>query len=241
MKIYYGIDRKCCIPHVENPLVSVRTIEKRKSPLVTDKDWFMDSGAFTYLKQFGKYPLSIEKYLSIVSKFNPSLWTIQDWCCEQTVLTSTGLNVLQHIGHTIESGRQLIDYNDNVVMVVQGWSNRDYLTCVDYIRDYGLFTKVLGIGTICGRKNPREVFEILKAIKASIPDYCKVHAFGLSLNLLKFKEIFDLIDSVDTNAYDFWRDNSRNETIVNSLLEYKKKVDILIEKNKKQSILEVGE
>lgn len=199
----------------------------------------MDSGAFTYLKQFGKYPISIGKYLNIVIKFNPSLWTIQDWCCEPRVLNSTGLNVLQHIGNTIESGRQLIDFNDNVVMVVQGWHYKDYLTCVDYICDNGLFTKILGIGTICGRRNPREVYEILKGIKASIPDYCKVHAFGLSINLLKFKEIFDLVDSVDTNAYDFWRDNSRNETIINALLEYKNKVNALIEKNKKQSILEV--
>lgn len=238
MKIYYGIDRKCLVSHVENPMISFRTMIKRKSSLIDNgKEWFMDSGAYTFLKEYGQYPISIGKYLKTINQFSPTLWSIQDWTCEPSVLRSTRLNVLHHIGNTIESGRQLIDFNDNCVMVVQGWTIRDYLTCIDYIRDYNLFTKILGIGTICGRTDVKEVYGILKSIKAEIPDYCKIHAFGLSLNLLKYKEIFDRVDSIDTNAYDFYRFDSKNETIINALLEYQKKVHKVIDKNKKQSII----
>ena len=102
----------------------------------------MDSGAFTYLKEYGKFPFTYGEYLRAVEKFKPSNWACMDWCCEQPILNATGLNVLQHIGNTIEYGRQLIDYDkDSFVMVCQGWSTRDYLTCIDYIRDYNLFTK----------------------------------------------------------------------------------------------------
>jgi len=238
MKIYYGIDRKCCIPYVDHAMISFRTMMKRKTPIIDNgTDWFMDSGAFTFLKQYGEYPIKIGTYLKTVNYFNPNRWAIQDWCCEPSVLRSTGLNVLQHIGNTVESGRQLIDFNDKCVMVIQGWTKRDYLTCIDYIHDYNLFTEMMGIGTICGRTDVREVFDILKSIKAEIPDYCKVHCFGLSLNLLKYKEIYDQVFSVDTNAYDFWRLDSTNETIINNLIQYKKKVDNVMNKNKKQSIL----
>jgi hypothetical protein len=240
IKVYYGLDRKRFADVVDNCMISFRTMRKRKTG-ITNKDWFMDSGAFTYLKNEGKYPFSYGEYLRAVSKFKPTLFANMDWCCEETVLKSTGLNVLQHIGHTVENGRQLIDYNkDKFVMVLQGWNERDYLTCIDYCKDYGLITKVIGVGSICGRTNPKDVYEILKAIKYEIPDTCKIHCFGFSINLLKYKELYDRIDSIDTFAW--CREYGLNKRgivseRIETLIEYQKKVERIIDNNHFQSVL----
>lgn len=242
MKVYYGVDRKAFSKVVDKPMISFRTMSKRKSPIVEDgKEWFMDSGAFTYLKQYGKYPFSYGRYLRAVTDFKPTYFACMDWCCEETVLKSTGLNVIQHIGNTIESGRQLIDFNKNhFVMVLQGWNTRDYLTCIDYCKDYGLLTHVMGVGTICGRTDPKQVSDILKAIKYELPDQTKIHCFGFSLNLLKYKELFDRIDSIDTFAWCREYGLCKNGAVVNrveTLLNYIKKVNRIIETNNFQSVL----
>jgi len=243
MEYFIGIDRQTFTEYVDQPMFSVRTILNRKSRIKSKGKWFLDSGAFTYLKNDGKFPYTIGKYLSVVGFQKPDYWACMDWCCEDTVLKSTGLSVLQHVGNTVENGRQLIDFDkDSFVMVLQGWDVRDYLTCLDYCKDQGLLTEKLGIGTICGRTDQKQVYDILKSIKAELPDWVKIHCFGLSLNLLKYKEIFDRIDSIDTFAW------SRNfglkllngvtkEMRIEAIKNYNRKLDDLIEKNNKQSVL----
>jgi len=244
MKVYYGVDRKKYAQLIDNPMVSVRTMLKRKSNIVSNgKEWFMDSGAFTYLKQLGKFPYTYGEYLGAVAKFNPSYFACMDWCCEKTVRNRTKFTVDTHIDLTIENGIQLIDFDKNkFVMVVQGLEWNDYATCIEKIREQGLFTPVMGVGTICGRTNPREVYDILQAIKFNSPDWVKLHCFGMSINLLKYKEIYQMVDSVDTFAWcrefgltNFGDTNKR----VDALLEYKTKVDAIINKNERQSCLDI--
>ena len=246
MKVYYGVVRKSYAEKVNYPMISVRTMLKRETPITENKqEWFLDSGAYTFLKDQGQYPFTYGKYLQVVSRFNPTHWANMDWCCEPTVLKSTGLSVLQHIANTVESGRQLIDFDRNsFVMVLQGWSVRDYLTCVDYCKDNDLITHVLGIGSICGRTDPREVFDILNSIKAAVPDGCKIHCFGTSINLLKYKEIFDRIDSIDTWAWsrEFGltiMNGVSSSMRIDALLKYQKKVGDIILHNDRQSLLSV--
>ena len=242
MEIYYGVDRKAFADVVQHPMISFRTMRKRKTPIVENgKEWFMDSGAFTYLKNEGKFPFTYGEYLRAVNKFNPTYYANMDWCCEETVLKSTGLNVLQHIGNTVENGRQLIDFDrKRFVMVLQGWTPRDYATCIDYCKDYDLITHTIGIGTICGRTNPKEVYEILKTIKYELPDGCRIHCFGFSINLLKYKELFDRIDSIDTFAWCREYGLTKNGVVterVDTLLNYKKKVDRIVKMNNFQSVM----
>jgi len=245
MKIYYGVDRKKYAELIKHPMISARTMFNRKTPIVKNgKEWFMDSGAFTYLKEFGKFPFSVGKYLGAVAKFEPSYFACMDWCCEQTVRNRTKHTVDTHIALTIENGIDLIDFDKKrFVMVIQGLEWNDYITCVETIREQGLFTPVMGVGTICGRTNPREVFDILKSIKANIPDWVKLHCFGLSINLLQYKEIYDQIDSIDTFAWcrEFGLNNFGNtDERASVLLEYKKKVNRIVNKNDKQNLLDVN-
>ncbi|GAG66859.1 unnamed protein product, partial [marine sediment metagenome] len=75
MKVYYGLDRNYMLQYIEKPMVSVRTIIDRKSSIVDNNNhWFLDSGAYTYIRQYGKYPFTYGKYLEIVNRFHPPLW-----------------------------------------------------------------------------------------------------------------------------------------------------------------------
>lgn len=246
MKVYFGVDRKAFAKVVELPMISFRTMQKRKTPIVTNgKEWFLDSSAFTILKDKGKYPFSYGEYLRAVTKFKPSYYANMDWCCEPDIVKATGLSVLHHISHTVENGRQLIDFDkDKFVMVLQGWTIDDYLTCIDYVKDQGLFTELLGVGSVCIRKNPKEVYYLLKTIKAVIPNWCKLHCFGLSIDMIRFKEIYDRLESVDTYAWcrEFGLcryGNSDTKTRIEVLNQYQDKVKKIVERNKKQSILEI--
>jgi len=151
---------------------------------------------------------------------------------------------LHHIAHTIDNGRQLIDFDKNsFVMVLQGWEISDYLTCIDYARQQGLITPVIGIGTMCCRKDTKDVYELLKQIKFALPDYCKMHCFGLSIDMLKHKEIFDFVDSIDTFAWSrrfglVQGISSTDESRICVLKEYISKVNMIINDNsKKRSLL----
>jgi len=246
MKIYYGVDRKAFAKVVEYPMISFRTMEKRKTPIITNgKEWFMDSGAFTYLRNSGKFPFTYGEYLRVVDKFQPSLFANMDWCCEPDIVKATGLSVLHHIAHTVDNGRQLIDFDKKrFVMVLQGWTIEDYMTCIDYVREQGLFTELIGVGSVCIRKNPKEVFKLLKSVRAVIPDWCNIHCFGLSIDMLQYKEIYDRLESVDTYAWcrEFGLcnyGNSDNESKIKVLKEYQNKVKNIIEKNEKQSYLKL--
>jgi hypothetical protein len=151
--------------------------------------------------------------------------------------------VATHIALTVESGMELIDFDRNkFVMVIQGWDWNDYASCVEQIREQGLFTPVMGIGTICGRTDAKQVYDILTSVKACVPDWVKLHCFGMSLNLLKYKEIYDRVDSVDTFSWcrEFGLTNGGDsDERASVLLEYKTKIENIINKNERQSLLKL--
>ena len=134
MKIYYGVDRKAYAKEVKNPMISFRTMMKRKTPIANGQEWFMDSGAFTFLKEKGHFPFTYGEYLGAVSKFKPTYWANMDWCCEPSVRQRTKHTVDTHIDLTIENGMELIDFDkDSFVMVIQGWELEDYISCCEKI------------------------------------------------------------------------------------------------------------
>lgn len=224
VRVFLGAATRYQVKEIEYPMVSARTLNNRKSSIVKrDKVWFLDSGAYTYLRQYGNYPMSYGQYLRIVENFRPNYWANMDWCCEKQVRDTTGLTVNEHISNTIESGRQLIDFDsDTFVMVMQGWKDDEYLKCVDMATDAGLITDVIGIGSICGRRNPRTVYRILKAIKDNLPSHCKLHGFGISLHLLKYKAIKDIIDSVDTFAWTYDYSTNVKDVLKDDAIRYLK-------------------
>jgi hypothetical protein len=210
MKIYYGVDRKTLAQVVPAAMISIRTLIQRGNFVPKGLDWFMDSGAFTYLLDQGEFPFTVDQYKKYINRFTPPLWACMDYCCEQKVLESTGLSVQDHQQRTTDNGIELIDTAPGFVMVLQGWEVSDYLHHIDQVRDEGLLTKVIGVGSVCRRNATKEILKVLTAIKDNVPDWVNLHGFGVKTDILRHHEAYRLLGSVDTYA---WAYNAQRDYI----------------------------
>ena len=233
MKVYYGIDRQAFVSAIPYAMVSIRSYINRS--FVPDIEWFLDSGAFTFLLKDGKFPFTTDEYVSMVRASKPDIWANMDWCCEENVLKSTGLTVKDHIQKTVENGRALIDRAPGFVMILQGYEESDYLECIDMSRDAGLLTPIMGIGTLCRRNATMDILSIAERIRREIPDHIKLHGFGVKTDILKIPRIYQLLHSVDTYA---WAYNAQKEYVKGEgynafgrrkLTQYRKNLEMIIE------------
>ena len=72
-----------------------------------------------------------------------------DYPCEPSVREKVGYNVRHAQEMTNDNQIKLLDLNVNTQMVVQGWTIPEYLENLDKIKEQGLLTERLGIGSIC--------------------------------------------------------------------------------------------
>jgi hypothetical protein len=91
------------------------------------------------------------------------------------------------------------------MIVVQGYHPEEYAYCCELYKRYGIVTARVGVGSLCIRKysksGVREVSTILKTVRECLPDWVKLHAFGLNIKFLRHKTIFELLYSSDSAAY----------------------------------------
>ena len=95
----------------------------------------------------------------------------------------------------------------------------------------------MGIGSVCRRNADSDIIEIIKTIKKELPDHIKLHAFGVKISILKNKEIFDALDSIDTFAWNWGCMNCkgiRYDTFIKMLKEYQIKLNRIIKRQEEQ-------
>lgn len=198
--IYYGVDRRCQAEVAPRCMVSVRTMARRRIPIVPPgTPWLMDSGAFTYLTREGSFPLGPKAYGDLAERWKPDGWFTQDWPCEPMVVKATGLSVREHMERTVDSAMALKDRG--AWTVVQGWTLADYLWCLDRLREQGCLTPTLGVGSTCRRHAGREVLALLRALKKEVPGGTRLHAFGVKTSILSMLGGWVGFDSADTFAW----------------------------------------
>jgi len=102
---------------------------------------------------------------------------------------------------TVENARWLVENckSTQVVPVIQGYKLSEYKKCINLLKENDLVSDYLGVGSICIRKDERDVYQILKLCKKETKT--NLHAFGLSLNFVKNKKIRNLVSSFDTFAW----------------------------------------
>ena len=205
MKIYLGIQHARDIGVSPPNSVSLRQIMDRKSRWPDKSDWFLDSGAFTFITDFCGYPISIQEYKETLTAHNPTLWSTLDYPCEEICTYATGADVTQHIDWTTENSQRLIDFRDGFVHVIQGRSLEDYLYAVDQAKSLGLLTPLTGLGTLCRRNNVPTILYLLKEIRKVIPSNIALHGFGIKKTVLRYKEAYETLSSIDTYAWNFER------------------------------------
>ncbi len=91
------------------------------------------------------------------------------------------------------------------MIVVQGYLPEEYAFCCELYKRYGIVTARVGIGSLCIRKYSEnavhEIKTILETVKQHLPSQCRLHASGLNIRFLKYREILGLIHSSDSAAY----------------------------------------
>lgn len=182
---------------------------------------FIDSGGYSFIKGMGEYETSHAEYLDWIERVEPELFALRDYPCEPDVLEKHDRTVRDHQQMTTRDHRELMDeieernIDADPVAVVQGRSVDEYLRHVDDLRDRGLLTDVLGVGSVCGRHALKEIKPIVKAIDDATPSRVSLHGFGLKIQSLEVPEIYDRLNSADSMAYSYSaRTDSRQRDIM---------------------------
>lgn len=190
-------------------MFSLRRLKGRHSPVsFKNQDWIMDSGAFSEVSMNGKYTFTPEEYLHYVELHQPSLFFNMDYMCELFVLQKTGLTVREHQKKTIENQIKIMDLLDNYKIkgtfagCIQGWQISDYINCIDMLKEQGLITSIMGVGSVCRRNSKKQILEILYAVKQELPNI-KLHGFGIKTDVLKEPLAYGCLDSCDSMAWSF--------------------------------------
>jgi len=239
IEFYYGTTWIWPIQYLPRVMISASFLRTRKSKLKIEKPWMMDSGIGGMFKDGSRPRLSLEEYANIISLHEPPIAWTYDYPCESSIIAKYCYTVSKAQDMTNENTAILRDSYGlkNVMSVVQGWDLNDYLENIDKIKSAGLLTERLGIGSICRRGQTREITRIVKAIHNNVPNWVKLHGFGVKTSVLKTEAIF-LLDSADSSAWNIerryysWGTNGNKGLVwqdkVPYLLNYINKVEELI-------------
>ena len=232
--------------NIENVMISYAT--KNKTAPKTTKKLFVDSGAFSFFFYKNGYNTSHREYLSFVEKKNAYLFANRDFPCEPQLLKKYKTTVKENQKRTINNQIELMDLiddefphlKDKFVAVIQGWQIEEYLYMLDKMKEQGLLTRRIGIGSICRRGQDNEIRKIIFEIRANLPKKYELHAFGVKFSVLKFKDVWDALTSVDSSAFRFLITNNGTPIwlqIKEKVETWIKKIEKLKEKHEKQKLL----
>ena len=210
-EFYYGTSWHWPLPYLPRVMLSYNFIRTLKKPWKIDIPVMLDSGAYSVILKYGKYPYIPEEYAEGISRWHPYIAWTMDYPCEPSVREKGNYDPIQAQEMTNQNQIRLLDLNVNTQMVVQGWEIQDYLENIDRIKEGGLMTERLGIGSICRRGHDREILSIIKAIHNSVPGWVRLHGFGVKTNILRTEGKF-LLYSADSMSWAYsWYNFTRNQ------------------------------
>ena len=183
-EFYYGTSWHWPLPYLPRVMISYNYTRKLKIPWKIEIPFMLDSGAFSVVLKYGKYPYAPKEYAEGIAKWHPDIAWTMDYPCELSVQKRGGYNSRIAQEMTIDNQIRLLDMNANTQMVVQGWEISDYLANLDRIKEQGLLTEHLGIGSICRRGQTTQIARVIRAIHNNIPGWVKLHGFGVKVSVL---------------------------------------------------------
>lgn len=153
-----------------------------------------------------------EDYTSNIELWRPDVAWTMDFPCEPSVRKAGNYDPKQAQILTNENSRKLEELTDFPVShVVQGWTLDDYMRNLELIKEEGLMTGRLGIGSICRRGKTQEVSRIIREVRRNVPGWVKLHGFGIKTDVLNTPARYDLY-SADSMSWAYgWRGFTRNE------------------------------
>jgi hypothetical protein len=246
-EFYYGTSWHWPVQYLPRVMLSYNFLRTIKKPWNMDKSWMMDSGAFSVILKYGKYPYTTEEYAKAISQWHPDIAWTMDYPCEQSVRAKGNYDPLTAQEMTINNQIHLLDTNANTQMVVQGWTVSDYLQNIDRIKEQGLLTERLGIGSVCRRGQNREIARIIRAIHNNVPSWVKLHGFGIKTSVIANTDAKFYLHSADSQSWDYqsrygdWLKGQYNgqtyKDKIPRLLEYVSRIESML--NPVEQLLEV--
>ena len=203
-KFYYGSPWHWPIEYIPRVMLSynyLRTIKHTWKNIAIP--FMLDSGAYSVILKYGKYPFSPEEYSRGIEKWHPDIAWTMDYPCEEKVREAGGYNPLTAQDMTNDNQIKLLDQGVNTQMVVQGYKPEEYLVNLDKIKSAGLLTEHLGIGSICRRGQLREIARIIRLIHNNVPAWVKLHGFGIKTSVLTQTDAKFYLYSADSQSWDY--------------------------------------
>lgn len=233
--MYYGAasgQQRSALRRLEPEGVMISHATACNTPWEGDHETFVDCGGYHHMMSgAGEYDDSDEEYLMYLLKHRPHLYALRDYPCEPDLLQTLGRSVEDQQARTLEHHIKLMDMvsghtlEKNAVSVLQGWTREHYLSHLDDLRDHGLLTDYMAIGSVCRRNADEDIANVVLSVRDALPTGTKLHAFGVKGSVLRFREVVEALDSVDSAAYDYsesrvpslrsdgesftWRDSAR--------------------------------
>jgi hypothetical protein len=206
---YVGLHQECDAHHFERCMVSVNRLVGRVSDFAVG-DWMMDSGAFSQIKDHGRFLESPEEYAQRVIRWstcgNLKAAVSQDYMCEPFILGITGLTTLDHQRLTIERYDAILEAVGRhcyVLPVLQGYWPDEYQRHLEMYGERLRHGQWVGVGSVCKRNADVESIEqVLMAVKVARPDL-RLHGFGVKLTALASSVVRGCLATADSMAWSY--------------------------------------
>lgn len=227
-EIYLGTHHRNWLwrPDIDFPLcVSYRSLAAAVTLRPSTVRWMLDSGAYTELKDHGRWTVEPIRYVQDVDRVDREVGSLDwaapmDWMCEPWVIeggwhdgqhyAGTHLSVLEHqkrtVANYLECVRWWAEFSDDecpIMPSLQGWAIPDYERCVRMYEDAGVDLTgcpVVGLGSICRRQGTAEITYLAEMLT---PRFA-IHGFGVKTRGLLATRRFTSADSMAW-SYDAYR------------------------------------
>jgi hypothetical protein len=194
------------IPHPKYAMISYARRDNR--PFEGPK-WFIDSGGYSVQKKFHEYPTSIDDYIEYLCKYDDQIeqYALRDWACALSLLRDADRDVRTHQEWSVRDHVYCLEAAEDAglhaepVAVLQGHDLQEYLWSFDYLREHGLASPTLGIGSILRPHKTSEVRAIIQGLRDAIPSKYALHGFGISKTVLEDIATLRALDSADTTSW----------------------------------------
>jgi len=156
----------------------------------------IDSGGFNCMSKFGEFPWSVAEYHTWLSE-NKEFFdfaAIMDYACEDRFndLYTVEQRRRKTLQNTLKQFNMDPEYN--LIPVLQGRSLADYIEFYDWLKEYGLPTDFVGVGTVCRLSSTEKVVKIINGLREKT-DIKHFHGFGIKVDSFKRGALFDTADS----------------------------------------------
>lgn len=220
---YVGLHMESHARHFDRCCISIKRLLRRKSDFAVG-EWLLDSGAFTELRQHGRFLDEPEEYAARVIRWakcgNMAAAVSQDYMCEPIVINGgtvvvggrrivfkgTGLSVPEHQRLTIERYDRIkaaVGAAAYVLPVLQGYWPEEYVAHVGQYGDRLAEGQWVGVGSVCKRNvDVEEIEHVLMAVKKARPDL-RLHGFGVKITALESSVVRDCLYSADSMAWSY--------------------------------------